>query len=349
MGKSVKRNKIGEQLLCYDEYVRQQAIDNFEAFDKKRREKIAARKKKKEEYLASIASSSASSSVNNDMYFPHEFVEFADDDEVDLDDNERSIFSRNGLNLFDKQTLHNIQVGLFWYIIDTLHVFNLGKLNASEHDYVNASYASQRYLGQANYFYLRLLMEHYYFLDQIEIEIGVIYQAPPVDLVEFYSAHAPKSFKPEMIGNICRILTECFNIIIDSPVTNFDIQQQINTWSGESDADQQIRTGLYCARGLVKKSECTSAQLERMRKQPYVDLSKTTVTTILDSHLLEHQIERTIPIGQVFQFGKTIKPFVYKAVLDLCTGTKVHPLAKPLFSKNWKNRTLTDLLTLESF
>lgn len=251
----------------------------------------------------------------------------------------KSLFGKHGFNLNNRQALLNIQLGMFWYILDTAHVFHLGNLSATNNDYVTASLAAQRQLGQANYFYLRLLLEHYFCLDQFETDASVIYSAERVDLAEFYSTKAPKSFRPEMLPGICEILRTCFDIFIEiNHNSDYDSIMQPNT--GEIISFSENQQCMYFARGLIPKNQLTAEQSEKVRKQPYIDLRKEERRQSDRADVLF-----SIPIGHRYGFGDCIDDQMYTVISRLCRGEKVEANMCPLVTSTWRNTTVTDLLT----
>lgn len=253
---------------------------------------------------------------------------------------EKTLFAESGFNLKDRSALHNIQLGLFWYLLDVLHVFGLASLSASSNDYVTPSLASQRLLGQANYYYLRLLLDHYYCLDQIETRIEVIARAPPVDLYEFYKKFATKNFKPETLHSICDSLRHCFGINIIVNTTISDSMHPTSLDDGYSGtrapgvADSEM-SGVYLARGLIYKNAVTPEQMARFNRQPYADFSGQTGAPA------GAEIA-TIPIGHRFRFGP-ITGKVNEVNSALCRGGGARPWTKPVLDTHWRHTTLAHL------
>ena len=254
--------------------------------------------------------------------------------------NEKSLFVKEGFDLKNKSTLHNILLGLFWYLLDVLHVFGLASLSASSNDYVTASPASARLLGQANYYFVRLLLDHHYCLDQIETDIQVIAKAR-IDLYEFYIKAAPKSFKFEMMTSICETLRVCFgiHIVVNTPMTASNPQYPSTIDDGYSDVrgagiNETELTGVYFAYGLIKKSEATPQQIARFGRQHYARFTNATT----------RQVMASIPPGHRSGFGP-ITSKVHDTISALCQGMPVEPWTKPVLTNDWRHTTLAHLFS----
>lgn len=250
---------------------------------------------------------------------------------------EETLFVKSGFDLKNRSALHNIQLGLFWYLVDVLHVFGLANLSASNNNYVTASYVSQRLLGKANYYFARVLFDHYYCLDTIESNIKIIARSERVDLYEFFTEKVPKSFKPEMMSTICDTLRKCFaiHIEINTPMTSSIHPTSLDDGFSGSGAglSEGHLSGVYMAHGLVHKTKLTADQIERFAKQPY---SKFSADDPPDAEL------KSIPIGRRYCFGP-LTPKVNEVITALCRDTPVQSLTKPLLVSDWSNLTLATL------
>lgn len=247
---------------------------------------------------------------------------------------EETLFVKSGYNLKTRSALHNIQLGLFWYLVDVLHVFGLANLSASSNNYVTASLMSQRILGKANYYFLRVLLDHYHCLDTIESNIEVIARAEPVDLYEFFTEKSPKSFKPEMLDSICDTFRKCFgiHIVINTPMASSMRPTSLDDGysGGGSGLCEGLLSGVYMAHGLVHKTKLTAEQTERFAKQPYRKFN---------SHDPPNAELKSIPIGRRFGFGPLTSK-VNEVITALCRGTFVQSLTKPLLVSDWSNLSL---------
>lgn len=251
---------------------------------------------------------------------------------------EKSLFVREGFNLKDKSALHNIQLGLFWYLIDVLHVFGLASQSASSNDYVTASLTSKRLLGQANYYYLRLLMDHYFCLDQIETDIEVV-ASSRVDLFLFYSKFS-KNFKPEQMGSICETLRHNFgiHIIVQTPLSDMCSTSLDDGYSGVRNNgvnETADLSNIYFAYGLIEKSSVSPEQGLRFRSQPYKQFPETASP---------EEVVSSIPLGHRFGFGP-ITAKAHEAIAALCLNKPIKPWTKPVLSTDWRNTTLARLFT----
>lgn len=185
---------------------------------------------------------------------------------------EESLFKKKNYNIKSEQTVNCIRRGIFFYLLDVIHVFDLAGLSATSNDYMQTSLANQRILGSANNAFANVLFDKYCVLDQIYTRPGDIYdhEAPPVDLAVFFyeNMHASK-LNGVSLDSVCNFLDSCFGIQItktqpqafsslanvspdsDQPTTSS--QKNNNPWATE--------IGKYLASGLLLKKELHGNQV----------------------------------------------------------------------------------------
>jgi hypothetical protein len=83
------------------------------------------------------------------------------EDEIQAD----SLFRQLNFDFKNEEVNKKIQCGLVYYLLDTIHVFDLANLNSSFHEHIVSSYANKRLLGKANYPFLQLLLDKYFCFD----------------------------------------------------------------------------------------------------------------------------------------------------------------------------------------
>lgn len=186
---------------------------------------------------------------------------------------EESLFKRKSYNIKNEQTVNCIRRGIFFYLLDIIHVFDLAGLSATNNDYIQTSLANQRILGAANNAFASVLFDKYCVLDQIYTRPGDIYnqQAPPVDLAVFFyeNMHASK-LNGVSLDSVCNFLDSCFGVQITKTQTpaygsliNISpddgsssiptSQKSTNPWATE--------IGKYMASGLLLKKELHGNQV----------------------------------------------------------------------------------------
>jgi hypothetical protein len=244
--------------------------------------------------------------------------------------------------------MQSIQRGLFFYLLDTIHVFNLAALSATNNDYIQASYANQRLLGAANNIFATTLFDKYVCVDELYYRVEDIRRAQgaPVDLARFFyeNMHVSKLTNTSL-GTVCDFLSSCFGIEIErrcDVVSNMAIQetersnQPRNPWASDE--------GKYLAIGLQARSKLSYEQ-ESLLKTP--NRSHDTGPKPRDRSLreLERYVYANTPIGHRFIFNDPgLATLIFSAVTDLIDDKKIKPQQIPLVHEQWTHCELNDLL-----
>lgn len=78
-----------------------------------------------------------------------------------------NLMTKNNINLKSEDTMNRICVGFMFYMIDIIHVFNLGNLDTSITEYITIPWVNKRVTGSANYMLLKTILDKYMIVNEI--------------------------------------------------------------------------------------------------------------------------------------------------------------------------------------
>lgn len=141
--------------------------------------------------------------------------------------NHETLFTQYKFDIKDEKVRKAIRRGILFYLLDTIHVFDLASLNASSNDYIESCVANRRLLAAANNIFFKALFEKYICADEFvsSYEEMEIYEEKSLDLAVFFIKNVPLSSRQNAaLEVIVNILEQLLNI----PITRYSEANILN-------------------------------------------------------------------------------------------------------------------------
>lgn len=256
---------------------------------------------------------------------------FDEDNEDDIGlSKKETLFKTAGFDLSSPAVIDDIILGLLYYLLDVLHVFNLPNLNASSHEMIISPLSSKRALGRANYTPLALLYREYEPVDEYLTDEKEIFETTHnLDLNEYVRKHY-KNTIPFNLQSACESFERHFGIKYTKHVLDSDLMTEPET--------------KFTLHGLKAKREMTDREFGAC-KNPNIYYDCSTLPKNMNA---KQFVNHYLPKGHRFGFSSDIRSKVFETVKNLIIGERVEPSMKPCISNQYKEVTLKKLLLSDS-
>lgn len=241
-----------------------------------------------------------------------------------------SLFRTEGFDLNNEQTSQEIIIGLMYYMLDVLHVFDLPNLNSSSHGIIISPMSTTRMLSRENFDPLDTLLKDYIPVDEITTDPEDVENQTTVDFNNFISKKysKPPSFS---IQHVCDLFKRYLGIDYIKEIFDTDIV-----------ADAEVK---YLLKGLKRKRG-----LDQQEFDVYENPNKFYDCSDLPPDMPAVDfVNFYIPLGHRYDFAKDIKESVFSTVKKLLLNQPIVPLSKPCISDNYKDITLRKMLYENDF